>query len=90
MAYDLIYGKVTPKNRSRQPVDSSSGMGGPLSTAECEALMVAGEKVRKAGLYILGGLALVSVAEIVAHRNMSFTGEGFLHQYKLGRGVKQG
>jgi len=92
MAYDLFSRKHNKTNASRvtmrELASSSLGADLHLTQDDRDVLLQSSEKVRKAGLFILGGLVLVSFAEVIAHRNMSFKGDGFFHHYKQGRGVK--
>jgi hypothetical protein len=93
MAYDLFTRKHNKTDASRIPMhvvvnDSSMGAELKLSSEDREALVKTGEKVKTAGVFILTGLVIVAIAEIVGHRNMSFKGDGFFHHYKNGRGVK--
>jgi hypothetical protein len=93
MAYDLFTRKHNKTNASRIPMhvivnDSSMGAELKLSIEDREALVKTGERVKTAGVFILTGLVIVAIAEIVGHRNMSFKGDGFFHHYKNGRGVK--
>lgn len=93
MAYDLFSRRCNKTDASRVPMhvlvnDSSMGAELKLSNEDREALVKTGEKVKTAGAFILTGLVIVAIAEIVGHRNMSFKGDGFFHHYKNGRGVK--
>lgn len=92
MAYDILTRKHNKTDASRitmrDLVSSSMGADLHLTQDDRDVLLQSSEKVRKAGLFILAGLVLVSFAEVVAHRNMSFKGDGFFHHYKEGRGVK--
>lgn len=93
MAYDLFTRKHNKTDASRIPMrviasDSSMGAELKLSSEDREALVKTGEKVKTAGVFILTGLVIVAIAEIVGHRNMSFKGDSFFHHYKNGRGVK--
>ena len=92
MAYDILTRKHNKTDASRismrELVSSSMGADLHLTQDDRDVLLQSSEKVRKAGLFILAGLVLVSFAEVIAHRNMSFKGDGFFHHYKEGRGVK--
>jgi hypothetical protein len=93
MAYDLFSRRCNKTDASRVPMytlvqDSFMGAELKLSEEDRLALVKTGEKVKAAGAFILTGLIIVAIAEIVGHRNMSFKGDGFFHHYKNGRGVK--
>ena len=65
---------------------TTARMSGDLTEADRKAITGAGKNVKTAGYCILGGLVLVSIAEIVGHRNMTFKGDSFFNKYKQGRG----
>lgn len=92
MAYDLLTRKHNKTDASRMTmrdlVSSSMGEELRLSPEDRNALVETGNKFRKAGLFIFAGLVIVSFAEVIAHRNMSFRGDGFFQSYKSGRGQK--